>query len=32
MEKFYLEVPSIDRKIDALDYINEHYEYNSNIN
>lgn len=32
MERFYFEVPSVERKEDALDYIREHYEYNSNIN
>ena len=32
MEKFYLEVPSIERKEDAIEYINEHYEYKSDIN
>ena len=32
MEKLYFEVPSIDRKKDAIDFINEFYEYNSRIN
>ena len=32
MEKFYLEVPSIKRKNDAIEYIEEHYKYKSNIN
>ena len=32
MEKLYYEVPSIDRKNDAIEYIKEHYEYNSKIN
>ena len=32
MEKFYYEVPTIKRKNDAINYINEHYECNSNIN
>lgn len=32
MEKFYLEIPSIDRKNDAIDFINEFYKYNSEIN
>ena len=32
MEKFYLEIPSIDRKNDAVDFINEFYKYNSEIN
>lgn len=32
MEKFFLEIPSINRKNDAIDFINEFYQYNSNIN
>ena len=32
MEKFYFEVPSIKRKEDALDFIHEFIEYNSDIN
>jgi predicted acetyltransferase len=32
MEKLYYEVPSIERKNEAIDYINEHYEYKSDIN
>ena len=32
MEKFYFEEPNISRKEDALSYINEFYEYNSEIN
>lgn len=32
MEKFYLEVPSIERKNDAIEYIEEHHKYKSNIN
>ncbi len=32
MEKLYYEVPSINRKEEAIDYIKEHLEYNSNIN
>ncbi len=32
MEKLYYEVPSIERKDDAIEYINEHYEFKSNIN
>ena len=32
MEKLYYEVPSIERKDDAIEYINEHYEYESDIN
>ena len=32
MERFYLEVPSLERKEEALEYIREHQEYNSNIN
>ena len=32
MERFYLEEPSMKRKNEAVEYINEHYQYNSNIN
>ncbi len=32
MERFYFEVPSIARKDDAFDYINEFLAYKSNIN
>ena len=32
MEKFYLEIPTMKRKDDAIAYINEHYLYGSNIN
>ncbi len=32
MDYLYYEVPSIERKEDAIEYINEHYKYNSNIN
>lgn len=32
MEQFYFEIPSRNRKEDAIDYINEFYKYNSNIN
>lgn len=32
MENFYLEQPSINRKQDALEYLNEHTLYNSKIN
>ncbi len=32
MEKFYFEEPNITRKEDALSYINEFYEYKSEIN
>ena len=32
MERFYFEAPSISRKEDAIEYINEFYEYNSDIN
>ena len=32
MERFYFEIPSIRRKNDAIEYINEHYKYNSDIN
>ena len=31
MEKFYYEVPSIDRKQDAIDYIEEFNRYNSEV-
>ena len=30
--KFYLEIPTLDRKEDVLDYLNEHVLYNSEIN
>lgn len=32
MEKFYLEEPTLERKNDATEYIEEHIKYNSNIN
>lgn len=32
MEKFYYEIPGIDRKEDAIAYINEFYEFKSDIN
>ena len=32
MEKFYLEEPSLQRKNEAIEFINEFYEYNSDIN
>lgn len=32
MDKLRYEVPSIERKQDAVDYINEFYKYNSKIN
>lgn len=32
MEKLHYEVPSIERKDDAIEYINEHYKYNSDVN
>ena len=32
MERFYFEVPGIDRKEDAVAYIREFYEYGSDIN
>ena len=32
MEMFYLEEPSINRKEEAIEYINEHHKYNSSIN
>ena len=31
MSKFYLEKPSLKRKEEAIDYINEHFEFNSDI-
>ena len=32
MDRLFYEVPTIDRKNDAIDYIKEHYKYNSPIN
>ena len=32
MEKLYFEIPSIARKEDAIDYIREFHEYQSDIN
>ncbi len=32
MEKFYFEIPDITRKNEAIEFINEFYEYKSNIN
>lgn len=32
MEKFKFEEPTIQRKQDAIDYINEFYKYNSETN
>ena len=32
MEKFYLETPSLERKNEIIDYINEFVEYKSDIN
>lgn len=32
MEMFYLEKPTIERKEEALDYLNEHVKYNSEMN
>ena len=32
MERLFLERPSIERKEDAIDYVNEHIKYNSKIN
>ncbi len=32
MESFYLEKPSIERKNEIIDYINEFVLYNSDIN
>ena len=31
MEKFYLEMPSLERKEEAIEYINEFYKYDSQI-
>ena len=30
MEKYYLEIPTIERKEEALEYVEEFYKYNSN--
>ena len=32
MEKFFLEIPSLDRKQDALDYLEENIKYGSDLN
>ena len=32
MEKFYLEVPTIERKQEAIEFVNEFNEYNSKVN
>lgn len=32
MDNLKLEIPSIERKLDAIDYINEFIEYNSEVN
>lgn len=32
IEKFYLENPSMERKNDVIEYMNEHVKYNSSIN
>ena len=32
MERFFLEIPSIERKDEIIDYFNEFVEYNSDIN
>lgn len=32
MDKFYFEAPGINRKQDAIDYINEFHAYKSDIN
>lgn len=32
MEQFYLEIPSMNRKNEAIEYIKEFYKYNSSIN
>lgn len=31
MEKFYLELPTVERKEEAIEYIEEFYKYNSQI-
>ena len=31
MDKFYLEIPSIERRREAIEYIEEFYEYGSHI-
>ena len=31
MEKFYFEVPTINRKNDALEFIQEFFDYSSNV-
>lgn len=32
MERLYYEIPSLARREEAIDYIQEHYQYNSRIN
>ena len=32
METFYLEIPTIERKEEAIDYFNEHIKYHSDMN
>ena len=32
MDKFKFEIPTKEREQDAIDFINEFYEYNSDIN
>lgn len=32
MEKIFLEIPTINRKQDALDYLAENVKYNSDLN
>ncbi len=32
MEKYYLEIPTIERKEEAIEYVKEFYKYNSNPN
>ena len=32
MDKLYYETPTIERKKDAIEYINEFYDYNSHVN
>ena len=32
MDKLFLEVPTIERKQDAIDYLEENIKYNSDLN
>lgn len=32
MSKIFLEIPTIDRKQEALEYLNEHVKHNSDLN